>query len=83
MTDVKSDRRKSAFVLAFTLLLSFIFITICSKASFLYPMQDWVDVNCFFTVGRSMLEGKVVYRDIFEQKGPLLYFIYALIALFW
>ena len=43
-------------------------------------MQDWVDVNCYFTVGKTMLDGKVLYRDIFEQKGPVLYFIYCLVC---
>jgi hypothetical protein len=45
-------------------------------------MNDWVDVNCFFTVGRGILDGLVPYRDLYEQKGPVLYFVYAIIALF-
>lgn len=53
-------------------------ITICSKSSFLYPFNDWVDANCFFTVGKSMMNGLVVYKDLFEQKGLLLYFIHGL-----
>lgn len=56
-------------------------ITVCSKSSPLYPMNDWVDANCFFTVGRSMLSGKVLYRDIFEQKGFYLYALHVLAAL--
>ena len=44
-------------------------------------MNDWVDVNCFFTVGRGMLHGLVPYRDLYEQKGPLVYFVYALASL--
>ena len=57
-------------------------ITICSKSSFLYPLNDWLDANCFFTVGKSMMNGVVVYRDLFEQKGPLLYFIHGIAWLF-
>ncbi len=53
-------------------------VTFCSKSSPLYPFNDWVDVNCFFTVGKSMMNGLVPYRDLFEQKGPLLYFLYGL-----
>ena len=45
-------------------------------------MNDWVDVNCFFTMGRGILDGLVPYRDLYEQKGPVLYFVYAIIALF-
>lgn len=70
--------RKELLVLFVTALCA---ITICSKSSPLYPMNDWVDANCFFTVGRSMLSGKVLYRDIFEQKGFYLYVLHALAAL--
>ena len=54
---------------------------VCSKSSPLYPMNDWVDVNCFFTVGRGITHGMVPYLDLYEQKGPLIYFLYALAAL--
>ena len=65
----------------FALLASFCVLIICTKDSFLYPMNDWVDVNCFFTVGRGIKHGLVPYLDLYEQKGPLLYFVYALAAL--
>ena len=67
--------------MGFALLVSFAVLTVCSKNSFLYPMNDWVDVNCFFTVGRGITHGLVPYRDLYDQKGPLLYFVYALAAL--
>ena len=41
-------------------------ITICSKSSPIYPLNDWVDSNCFMTVGKSMLRGVVPYRDLYE-----------------
>ena len=62
----------------FACLAAFSVLAVCSKSSFLYPMNDWVDVNCFFTVGRGILHGLVPYRDLYEQKGPLIYFLYAL-----
>lgn len=49
-----------------------------SKNSFLYPLNDWVDVNAFFTVGKSMMNNVIPYKDIFEQKGILLYLIYGI-----
>lgn len=58
-----------------------VYLLFCSKSSPLYPMNDWVDVNCFYTMGKSLLAGKVPYVDLYEQKGPVLYFVYALIAL--
>ena len=60
------------FVSAFGVLM------MCTKSSFLYPFQDFWDINCYLTVGKSMMNGIVPYRDLFEQKGPLLYFIYGL-----
>lgn len=56
-------------------------ITICSKSSPIYPFNDWWDANCFLTVGKSMLHGLVPYRDLYEQKGPLLYMLHALAAM--
>lgn len=53
-------------------------VTICSRSSPLYPFNNWDDANCFFTVGKSMFNGLVPYRDLLEQKGPLLYFLYGL-----
>lgn len=74
--------KKSNWTLAlYSLFLSFLFLGLCSKNSPLYPMNDWGDVNCFFTMGKSMLHGMVPYRDLYEQKGPILYFVYALAAL--
>ena len=74
--------KKKPFLLLWSMLLSAIFIGLTSKSSPLYPMNDWVDVNCFFTMGRSLLEGMVPYRDLYEQKGPVLYFVFAILALF-
>lgn len=59
-------------------LIAGIFLAICSKSSFLYPLNDWVDSNCFFTVGKAIANGEVLYKGIYEQKGPLVYFIHAL-----
>lgn len=72
--------RGTEFLLLFCLLSACFFQLICSKSSPLYPDNDWVDVQCFSTVGRAMLDGKILYRDIYEQKGPLVYFFHAAAA---
>ena len=74
--------KKDRILLLWAMFLSLLFIGLGSKSSPLYPMNDWVDVNCFFTVGRGILDGLVPYRDLYEQKGPVLYFVYAFISLF-
>lgn len=72
------SRREFLYRCLFSCLAAFSVLAVCSKSSFLYPMNDWVDVNCFFTVGRGILHGLVPYRDLYEQKGPLIYFLFAL-----
>ncbi len=67
--------------LLISVISSFVIIGICSKSSPLYPLNDWVDANCFFTVGKAMWSGVIPYKDLLEQKGPLLYIAYALAAL--
>ncbi len=61
----------------FILIISFILLTICSMTSFLYPIHNRVDQNCFMTVGRGIVNGQVPYRDLFEHKGPYVYFMHA------
>ncbi len=76
--DILYEKNKlSIYNIIFLLVISFAAITVCSKSSPLYPMNNWDDANCFFTVGKSIMNGRTLYRDIFEQKGPLLYFIYS------
>lgn len=65
----------------YSLLLAFVFLAVCSKSSFLYPFNDWYDANDFLTLGKGMLHGLVPYRDLYEQKGPILYAAHALCAL--
>ncbi|MGM9552080.1 MAG: hypothetical protein ACI3XA_07475 [Clostridia bacterium] len=62
----------------FSLVVAILFLLVCSKSSPLYPMNDWVDTDCIFTVGKSMGDGAVLYKDIFDHKGPWLYFIFML-----
>lgn len=57
-------------------LTSALILTLCSTTSPIYAFHAWDDSNCFFTVGKSVLHGKTIYKDIYEQKGPLLYFMH-------
>lgn len=74
-------KMKNILKLILIFLIGTIFITFMSKNSFLFKFNDWWDANAFLTVGKSIWSGVVPYRDLFEQKGPYLYFIYALAAL--
>lgn len=54
---------------------------ICSKCSFLYPLNDWVDVNIYFTIGKGMMAGRIPYRDLYDQKGIVVFLLYGLASL--
>ena len=42
---------------------AFCIIAVMSTCSFLYPTNTWGDAQCFYTVGKSIAHGKVLYRD--------------------
>lgn len=67
--------------LIFCLIISIVFLLIGTKSSPLYTLNDWYDAQCFFTMGKSMMNGSVPYLDLFEQKGPLLFLIYGIASL--
>ena len=79
-TAKKAQGTKPA-LLAWSFLSACTVLLICSKSSPLYPTNDWVDVQCFFTVGRGILQGKMPFLDLYEQKGPILYLFFALAAM--
>lgn len=81
--NLRQDDEVKITLLEYTYLFAsaMIIITLVSKSSFLYPLNDWVDANAFFTVGRAILQRKVPYIDLYEHKGPWLYFLHALAAM--
>ncbi len=79
---IQKNNTKSKYILALWSLLSAIVImTVCSRSSFLYAFNLWDDANSYFTVGKCIFRGYVPYRDLFDQKGIMLYFIYGLASL--
>lgn len=66
------DKQK-IYLLLFLVGISIIFLLIGTKSSPLYATNDWTDANASFTMGKSMMHGKILYKDIFNQKGPLIY----------
>lgn len=53
-------------------------MTFCSYTSPAFYFDTSPDNNAFFTVGKAMMHGIVPYKDIFEQKGPYVYFLHGL-----
>lgn len=57
---------------------AFLLVMFASRSSFLYPCNNWDDANSYFSVGKALFNGKIPYRDVFDQKGMYLYFFYGL-----
>lgn len=74
-------KKEKIVKLFFIFITAVLVITLASKNSPLYCFNDWWDANAFMSVGKSWLEGIIPYRDLFEQKGPILYLIYLLASL--
>lgn len=68
-------------VMAYALLIAAAVLFFCSKSSFAYPINDWSDANIYLSAGKGMLEGRVMYRDLYDHKGPVIYGLHALCAL--
>lgn len=57
-------------------IIAFSYITICSKCSFIYPFNDWDDVDVYITCAKLMSEGYKPYKDFIYQSGPLTSFLF-------
>ena len=74
------NRKQKIALYTACLLAAGVLLLLCSQCSPLFPINVWGDANCLMTVGRVMRKGGVIYRDIYEQKGPTLYLIHAIAA---
>lgn len=59
-------------------LIAFVFLSVFSWSTSPFFVHDGCDSAVFKTMGLALLKGKVLYKDIFDHKGPILYFINAL-----
>lgn len=80
MKNSAAGRRISAAMAVFATAVAFVFLYVASPCSPIYVTNISYDANAIFTVGRAWADGAVIYKDIFEQKGPLLYLINMLAA---
>ena len=74
-------KRTETRAFLWSLLIAAAVLFFCTKSSPGYPVNDWSDANIYLTIGRGMTRGQVVYRDLYDHKGPLLYALHALCAL--
>lgn len=69
---------KNKKIIIYCFIVSLLILLIASKSSPLYPFNDWCDANAFFTMGKGLFNGKIIFKELFEQKGPNLYLIYGI-----
>ncbi len=73
-----SEHEHGSYTYVYIFIVSFLTITLNSKCSPLYPINNWTDPNAYLTVGRGILKGLTPYRDLFEHKGPILLFLHTI-----
>lgn len=59
----------------YVLILFLIGAGICLQSPFPYENPATMDSNAFLYIGKNMQNGLVPYKDMFDHKGPLIYFI--------
>ncbi len=70
---------KNKLYILFFPIISFVFLLIFSSStSILYNSFTEGDSAIFMLIGKAVLHGKILYKDIFDHKGPILFFIEAL-----
>ncbi len=83
--DKRSNYYNASFQRAghclYCFLTALIIMLLCTRSSPLYAFNNWDDSNSYFTVGKSIFKGLVPYRDLFDQKGMMLYTMYGIASL--
>lgn len=80
-TNTLQKNRTRLLTAIFIILTAVLLMLVVTQSSPLYPLNGWVDAQCYFTVGKSMAAGQVLYRDVFDHKGPLIYLLHAAASL--
>lgn len=73
------SKKDTRYLLALFFSAAFLLL-FCSRNSPAFVYQHWVDPNIYMNVSRAIKSGSVMYRDIFDHKGPLLYLVLALFS---
>lgn len=64
------------------LMASFIFIGLFSMSSPIYLFNDMADANTWMIQGKMILDGQILYKDVYEHKGPIQLIPYVVAAIF-
>lgn len=76
---MEESTNKMDYKIAFAFIaFAFLFVFFNSKCSPLYLFNEWGDPNIYFSMGKGAMNGQTLYKDIFDHKGPLIFFIYGI-----
>lgn len=75
-----SKNKECIIAVMLSVFCAFTVLCVATTSSPLYVTNFWTDTNIFLTMGRGIAQGMVPYRDLVDQKGPLIFLIYALAA---
>lgn len=78
VTKTKQKDNYISYTPIFFFVTSFLILFLGTKSSPYYIYNNWCDANSYFSVGKAMFNGLAPYKDIFDQKGMYLYFLYGL-----
>lgn len=53
-------------------------LAVVSRSSPFYAVNNWSDAQCFFLMGKAMAQGRMLYVDAVDQKGPLLFLLHCI-----
>lgn len=72
-------KRKTVISIIISFVIVFLISLIFLPASPLHSIGNtWNDTNAMLTVGQAWKNGIVPYKEIFEQRGPIMFFYYLL-----
>lgn len=74
-------RRQEWKIFLYGLVIAAAVLFFTTRSSPAWPINDWCDANIYLSTGKGMVEGRVLYRDLYDHKGPLLYALHAFCAL--
>ena len=68
-----SQNKIPVAVVVFYAVFAIVAMLFATQSSPLYPINYWDDSNIYRTVGECMVNGKVLYVDVHDQKGLFTY----------
>lgn len=78
MSYLPKSASKSEQNLLITVIVFACMLFCCAYTSPIYPYYNNSDSAIFMLIGKGITEGKLCYVDLFDHKGPILFFIEAL-----